>query len=405
MIHITSKEQCVGCNACVQRCPKACITMEEDHEGFLYPRVDQVICIDCGLCDKVCPVIHQAEPPKEEPAIYACYNKDEEIRRQSSSGGIFTLLAEAILAKNGVVFGARFDENFDVIHDYTESVEGLKAFRGSKYVQSRIGETYLQAERFLKDGREVLFSGTPCQISGLKRFLRKEYTNLLAVDFICHGVPSPKVWRMYKQSLLDKVEKNSVSATFKPIFTDIQFRDKTEGWKKFSFAATISIADQNTVLQREPFMNNVYMKGFLADLYLRPSCYACPAKQFKSRSDLTIADYWGVQHVHSEIDDDRGVSLVFASSKNGNNIFYSLQGKIELNKSTYIDAIKYNPSVYKSVACNNKTNQFYNQITSNNIDRVIGSLTKISTKQYIKQKIYSSLKLLGIVKLIKVVKQ
>lgn len=405
MIHITSKEQCVGCNACVQRCPKACIIMEEDHEGFLYPKVDQTICIDCSICEKVCPVIHQAEPPKDEPATYACYNKNEEVRRQSSSGGIFTLLAEAVLAKNGVVFGARFDENFDVIHDYTESVEGLKAFRGSKYVQSRIGETYLQAERFLKDGREVLFSGTPCQIAGFKRFLRKEYTNLLAVDFICHGVPSPKVWRMYKQSLLDKVDRSSASATFKPIFTDIQFRDKTEGWKKYSFAATISVADQNTVLQREPFMNNAFMKGFLQDLYLRPSCYACPAKQFKSQSDLTIADYWGIQHVHPEIDDDKGVSLVFANKENGSNLLYTLQGKIELIQSTYICAIKYNPSVYKSVAYKNKSNQFYSQVTSCNINVIIESLTKISKKQYIKQNIYRYLKLLGIIQLIKAIKQ
>lgn len=405
MIHIASKEQCVGCNACVQRCPKACIAMVEDHEGFLYPKIDLGICIDCGICEKVCPVIHQAESPKEEPATYACYNKDQEIRKQSSSGGIFTLLAETILAKDGVVFGARFDQNFDVIHDYTETVDGLKAFRGSKYVQSRVGETYMQAERFLKDGREVLFSGTPCQIAGLKRFLRKEYSNLLSVDFICHGVPSPKVWRMYKQSLLDKVEKNSVSATTKTQFTDIQFRDKTEGWKKFSFAATIRVADQNTVLQREPFMNNIFMKGFLKDLYLRPSCYACPAKQFKSQSDLTIADYWGIQHAHPEIDDDKGASLVFVNSDRGCSIFDHLQKDIDFIKSSYANAIQYNPSVYKSVALNKLSNKFYLSTNNQNIDKVIYSLTKPTTRQLLKQKIYSIAKCIGVVKLLKVLKQ
>lgn len=351
MINIISKELCVGCNACAQRCPQSCIVMEEDHEGFLYPKIDLAVCVDCGICEKVCPVIHQAESSKEEPATYACYNKDEEIRKQSSSGGMFTLLAETVLAKNGVVFGARFDENFDVIHDYTETVEGLKAFRGSKYVQSRVGETYMQTERFLKEGREVLFSGTPCQIAGLKRFLRKEYSNLLSVDFICHGVPSPKVWRMYKESLLDKVEKNSVSATSKPEFTDIQFRDKTDGWKKFSFAATIRIADQNTVLLLEQFRQNLYMKGFLADLYLRPSCHSCPSKSFKSCSDFTIADFWGIERFVQIADEYNGVSQV---------ILHTLKSQIlfeEIPKNTIFSIKVLNSSIQKVCFTSCKVNK------------------------------------------------
>lgn len=196
MIHITDKRDCCGCNSCVQRCPKSCIRMREDDEGFLYPEVDESVCIDCGLCEKVCPVIHQA---RENRPIVVCAakNKSEEIRYQSSSGGVFTALANEIIREGGVVFGAGFDENWEVKHDCTETVEGLSAFRGSKYVQSRIGDSFKKAEQFLKIGRTVLFSGTPCQIAGLKRFLRKEYDNLLTVDFICHGVPSPGVWREY----------------------------------------------------------------------------------------------------------------------------------------------------------------------------------------------------------------
>lgn len=196
MIRIYNKHDCCGCNSCVQRCPKSSITMREDEEGFLYPDVDESTCIDCGLCETVCPVIHQSTVRKPI-AVCAAKNKDEKIRLSSSSGGAFTALAESVIDEDGVVFGAKFDEDWSVVHDYMETREGLAAFRGSKYVQSRIGDSFKKAEQFLKAGRKVLFSGTPCQIAGLKRFLRKEYDNLLTVDFICHGVPSPGVWREY----------------------------------------------------------------------------------------------------------------------------------------------------------------------------------------------------------------
>lgn len=323
MIKIDSKEKCCGCWACVQRCPKHCITMVEDDEGFLYPKVDSSLCIDCSLCEKVCPVINQGEP-RIPDMVYAAKNLNEEIRMVSSSGGIFTLLAEEIIAKGGVVFGARFNEEWDVVHDYTETIEGLSAFRGSKYVQSRVGKCYSQVEEFLKKGRKVLFSGTPCQIAGLKRFLRKEYDNLLTVDFVCHGVPSPGVWREYlKEEIARQCDgKNTVLSH--PVLNgrdarieSISFRNKSLGWKKYSFALTFSVSDghgeKNSVLLSEPLNKNIFLRGFLADLYLRPSCYACPSKSFKSGSDITIGDFWGVQHVMPEIDDDKGVSVVMVN--------------------------------------------------------------------------------------------
>ena len=194
MIEIRNKRDCCGCNACVQKCPQQCIGQSEDAEGFIYPQVDKARCVGCGLCEKVCPVINQN--PKSKPLkVMAGRNGNEEIRMVSSSGGAFTLLAGEIIGRGGVVFGARFDENWNVVHSYTECTDGLAAFRGSKYVQSRIGETFSQAEKFLKQGREVLFTGTPCQIAGLRRFLGKEYDNLLAMDIVCHGVPSPGVWK------------------------------------------------------------------------------------------------------------------------------------------------------------------------------------------------------------------
>ena len=224
MIDIIDKTLCCGCAACVQRCPKQCITLHEDHEGFLYPKVDTETCIDCGLCEKVCPILNEGN--KREPLkVYAAINKDEKIRLESSSGGIFTMLAEQTIGEGGVVFGARFDENWQVRLDYTETIEGIAAFRGSKYVQARTENIYQQAEKFLKEGRKVLFTGTPCQIAGLKKFLRKEYANLLAVDFVCHGVPSPKVWAKYLQELLaSKGDKNTVSFSPNPSFVSEGYR-------------------------------------------------------------------------------------------------------------------------------------------------------------------------------------
>lgn len=200
MINITNKYNCCGCGACAQCCPKQCITLDVDKEGFSYPVVDTSVCVDCGLCEQVCPFLHPYE--KREPLrTLAAYNTQEEVRMQSSSGGIFSLLAEKVIQEGGVVFGARFDENWQVTIDYTESIDGLSAFRGSKYVQARTGDTFKQCESFLKADRKVLYSGTPCQVAGLKHFLRKEYGNLLTVDFVCHGVPSPKVWGLYLTQL------------------------------------------------------------------------------------------------------------------------------------------------------------------------------------------------------------
>lgn len=208
MIHVVDKYACCGCHACVQRCPKHCITMREDEEGFFYPFINETLCLDCGLCEKVCPVLQQDEA-RRPLKVYAAKNPDDRVRMLSSFGGVFTMLAEQILDEGGVVFGARFDENWDVVHSYVDNKKDLEVFRGSKYVQSYIGDCFQKAECFLKEGRKVLFSGTPCQIAGLRLFLRERYDNLLTVDLVCHGVPSPKVWRTYlNETIARQCEKN-----------------------------------------------------------------------------------------------------------------------------------------------------------------------------------------------------
>lgn len=197
MIKIEDKKKCCGCTACVQVCPKQCIDLIEDTEGFLYPKVNKKSCVECGACENVCPFTFTLQPRMNPLVSYAAKNRDEDVRKESSSGGIFTALAENVINEGGVVFGVRFDEKWNPVFDYTETVDGLAAFRGSKYVQSTVGDSFKQVRSFLKANRKVLFSGTPCQVAGLKLFLRHEYDNLLTVEVVCHGVPSPGVWRKY----------------------------------------------------------------------------------------------------------------------------------------------------------------------------------------------------------------
>ena len=366
MLQLTDKQDCCGCHACVSVCARQCITMQEDNEGFLYPVVDASTCTDCGLCEKVCPVINQDEPRKPLK-VYAAKNRIEEIRRQSSSGGIFTPLAESVIREGGVVFGAKFDKDWNVVHAWTDTIEGIADFRGSKYVQSTIGDAYREAREFLKQGRKVLFSGTPCQIAGLRKFLRKEYDNLLTLDVVCHGVPSPLVWRKYLEETREKLRakhdagKNRVSSSLMdlPVITGISFRDKTHGWKKFGFrlryaaskAAGNSVSasangSECTLLQ--PFPENVFMKGFLSNFYLRPSCYACSVRTGKSGSDITIADFWGVQNYYPEFDDDRGVNLVLVNTDKGRMAYE--QTNADSIESTYEQGLNQNPCLEHSVA-------------------------------------------------------
>lgn len=346
MIQIKDKKYCCGCSACVQRCPKGCVSLKEDDEGFLYPIVDIKACIDCGLCEKVCPIqnpMDRTMPLK----VLAAKNRNEVERIQSSSGGIFLPLAKQVLAKGGVVFGAVYDLNWEVHHVYTEQINGVYPMMTSKYLQSRIDGAYKDAETFLNENREVLFVGTPCQIAGLKSYLRhKEYPNLLTVDVVCHGAPSPGVWRQYlaetyseeefiKSRLQAAAGKNTVlyqSLNAKSPIGDIKFRDKTmSGWKKYRFvihAKSASKADQNSVLSSDIHINNVYMKGFLSNLYLRPSCYDCKCKEGKCHSDLSLADFWGIDRLNPEFDDDKGVGLVLVNTVKGQAYFSNIDADI-----------------------------------------------------------------------------
>lgn len=348
MIKIKNVQDCCGCSACAQRCPKRCITMTEDEEGFLYPKVDVSKCIDCHLCEKVCPVINQdeARTPLE---VYAAKNSDDDIRLKSSSGGIFTLLAEQTIKGGGVVFGACWDKDWNVKHDYIDNISDLQRFRSSKYLQSVIGDNYLKSEQFLKTGRKVMFTGTPCQIAGLKHFLRKEYDNLLAVEIICHSVPSPGVWQQYLTTRLHTLKWN------KSDIRNISFRDKKTGWKTYSFV--IENKDGNSFIELSS--KNAFMRGFLADLYTRPSCHACPAKQLRSGSDLTLGDFWGIESLMPEIDDDKGVSAIIVNSDKGKQVLHNIN--VELYEVQYDELTTRNPALVKSFPITPKRIEFFKE--------------------------------------------
>jgi len=367
---INQQELCNGCHACSIICPEKCITMEQDREGFLYPEIDEEKCTECGLCRHVCP-INKSEGERTgeitNPEAFAVINKNEEIRINSSSGGIFSLLAERIINEGGVVFGARFNEKWEVIHDYTETLEGLEAFRGSKYAQSRIGNTFRQVKDFLTEegGRKVLFSGTPCQIGGLKSYLHKDYDNLFCVDIICYGVPSPKVWQKYIM-FREGVAKCKTE--------NIVFRHKVSGWKHYS----IMFAFTNKIKYCEIHQKDLFMSGFSKKLYLRPSCYQCDFKTINRISDITIADFWGIQNVAPEMFDDKGTSLVLIQSLKGKHFFDKIKSDTNFAEVDCEKSLQFNPLALRSAIKPKNREKFMKNIDNFPFDKLIKSYTKVS---------------------------
>lgn len=346
---------CCGCTACYAICPKGAITMQEDSEGFKYPAIDKSKCIDCGLCSKVCLLDKNSDKVITSIESFACTAKDENFAKQSSSGGVFPLLTNMFAEQQAVIYGAAFDNNWKVKHIRVNDIDELKKLYTSKYVQSDMGDSFKQVKHDLDIGKEVLFAGTPCQVAGLKSYLSKEYNNLTTVDFICHGVPSPLVWQRYIIAMEKKLNNK---------ITEISFRDKKDGWKNYYFKLSTANGD----VFYEKHGENIYMKGFLKDLYLRPSCYDCKFKTLHRASDITLADFWGIEKIIPEINVEKGVSLCWASSEKGDTILdkalkQTIYEQVDLN-----EAIKHNPSAITSVKRHKNRNKFFEDISKSDID-------------------------------------
>lgn len=304
---MVNKKICCGCGACAQICPRNCITMTADAEGFLYPVINQEKCVQCGLCEAACPV----NGTQKKTAIcgaYVAHSTNEETRCCSSSGGTFSVMAKWILEQQGVVFGAAFVDDFSICHIKVDRLENLQRICGSKYVQSSVQDTYKQAKAALSSGQTVLFSGTGCQIAGLRAYLQKDYDNLYTVDVLCHGVPSPMAWQYYLQ------EKKKVLGGE---VTDVSFRDKCSGWNNYSIRITAS----NGAQYRQPFRKDAYMKCFINDLSLRPSCYECKFKGYFSVSDVMLSDAWGVEARCPDRNDNKGTSMVLIHTQKGQRLW------------------------------------------------------------------------------------
>lgn len=357
MIKIEKNENCCGCSACVNACTKNAIKFVEDDEGFKYPSINKDKCINCDICTKVCPIQRESHSVQYNyPRAYAGISLNSEIRKESSSGGIFTILAEEILKSGGVVFGAKFDSEFNVVHNYVETEKELKHLRGSKYVQSEIGNSYVETKKFLEDGRMVLFTGTPCQISGLKSFLKKDFDNLYTQDIICFGVPSPKVWRKYLE--YRKQKDNNMPK-------NITFRDKRNSWKLFSV-----MFDYGNRQYEQSKAKDLYMKFFLEGLSLRTSCYNCKFKLKNKVADITLGDFWGIENIMPELDDDKGVSAIIVNNEKGKKLLETVSARMNIKEVGLNNIIASNSMLEKSTQYNKSRENFFSDLDKMDFEKL-----------------------------------
>lgn len=332
---LKSKRECCGCGACTQVCPKACIRMEEDAEGFCYPVIDEDKCVHCGLCEQVCPVINRkARTCKEQ--VYGAGSTDEALLKRSSSGGMFGILAEYMLKQGGVVFGCSFDDKMELRHFCAQTEAECREFHGSKYVQSDTRDTYRECKQYLEEDRPVLYVGTPCQIAGLKSYLGKEYDHLLAVELLCHGVPSPGIFRQYREEL--EAEKGKK-------ISNLAFRFQDKGWKNYRLKLDYADGTTEVISAKE----SAYMAAFFNNLILRPSCYNCRFRLDYSSADILIGDFWGVGKYYTDFDEELGVSVLMTLSEKGEKVFGKVQNRMKWTKTGLDKVIPANGCVQMSV--------------------------------------------------------
>lgn len=314
MIKLNDKSDCCGCSACYSICSHHAIKFEEDQEGFFYPVFNQNLCVDCGLCEKVCPVIHyKTESKNGNPIIYSAINNNVEQYMQSSSGGLFILLCEYIISKGGIVCGAIYDKNFVVKHSFAKTLDECRAFQGSKYVQSDIRGIYSKIKTILKDNVPVLFSGTPCQVAGLKLYLRKNYDNLYTVDLICHGVPSPLMFKDYLNFVRGKNEI---------LHINMKSKSKKKG-------TTIRFDFLNGKYVRQTIKTDLWNKLYFGGFIVRPSCHNCQFTHFNRVGDITIGDSWGINKYYPNFHADKMTSLLFVNTHKGRFLYDRISNQID----------------------------------------------------------------------------
>lgn len=337
------KQDCCGCTACTNICPTQAITMQPDEEGFLYPVINGSLCVNCGVCTSVCPLqsLINIEEHLTEPLVFAVKHPSEDVRMSSSSGGAFTAISDKIIENNSsyTIYGAVFDkiDNFTVKHKGAYTTNGREEFKGSKYVQSNLGDIFKAVSQDLKQGKIVLFTGTPCQTAGLNNYLKKAVSkgkkgpakNLILVDLICHGVTSPLLWTQY----VDFIQKKYGSK-----LQDYTFRLKEIGWRGYNVRTVF----ENGISKVNTRDIKIYAQLFSSGLALRPACYECKFANMSRPSDITIGDFWGIEKCLLEMDDNKGVSLVLINTEKGKQLFELMKTNVYYKSSSAQDCLQHN---------------------------------------------------------------
>ena len=385
MLEVIEKNMCCGCSACFSACGHQAITMQLDSEGFQYPIINKEACVDCGLCQSVCPVLQYEnrknirEKNNDAQIGFAARNKNYSQRLISSSGSIFPPIAEWILDNNGLVVGAAYDNDFNVVHKFVESKDELCALQGSKYLQCKAdNETFKYIRKELKNGRKVLYSGMACQVEGLKSFLRKDYDNLYTIDLICMGIPSYVVWQKYLAAFFGDEKIKSIN-----------FKEKSIGWDTFTFRV-----DTDKRIFKERGMHNLYLRSMFLSWNMRPSCFQCPFKKAKRISDFTLADAWGVYHSTPDINDNKGLSSVIVHSNKGLELWNILKDKIDSVQVSIDDIAAGNSNLITNKPHTGDRRRFYEILLSNPRTAFVDlcSIKKPSLMHRIMSKMKSTLK-------------
>ena len=378
MIKVEYKKDCCGCSACYVICPQNCISMTRDSDGFLYPEIDKGDCIDCGQCEAVCPIINTSHAQGKSDA-WAVYAKQEQLVNESSSGGVFSVLAEAVINNGGQVFGAAFDEKWQLKTCKAETVEELAPLRKAKYVQCETNNAFNEIETLLRAGVKVLYCSTPCQIAGLLSFLDKEYDNLYTMDFICHGVVSPDVWQQY-------------IASYKTTVECVNFRDKRKGWESNSVCLTLM--DGKEIVESNA--DNAYMQAFLSGLSMRPSCFSCRFKGLHRTCDITVGDLWGAKYQCPDGYNEFGTSLVLTHGKKGQQLIDKCKDKLHIVNAPMPASIAFNGSIKESVEEPEKRGVFMEKYKEEDFNSIVQKCLpskKISPKPSLWNRIITILKM------------
>ncbi len=357
MIRIEHNKDCSGCAACADICGHGCIEMNADAEGFAYPHIDATKCVECGLCERVCPIIN-IPTDNTINKVLAVKNKDELTRFKSSSGGVFELLAKSVLAEGGIVVGCRLDDNTIAEHAIAHNMDELQAMLSSKYVQSSTIGIYKIVRELLCKGHKVLFTGVPCQVAALRNFLITPYDNLLTVDILCHGVPSPQILRDYK----DRLEKR-----YGAKMTSLSFRYKEKSWKRLYINTTFANGKRHFLYAGY----DSYMQLFLSDKLQRQSCFYCPYNTLHRAGDISLGDFWGIGKKFPDVDDNKGISMVLINNKKGANLWQTIANQTTYFTSDIDTAIAGNKVLVQHLPSDKASRDFYHDYTTLGFDAAI----------------------------------